>query len=184
MTHPVLHDAVTLNHFGSVGRMDVLQTRHAYCDKPLWTKAVAEEIKEGAIQGYRHCKVVSDACWLGEPAEIKSRDQSEYYRLWVGLSDGQRPPTKHKGEAESIFVAEHNGGTFLTDDSGAYDFAKRRATLGIGRVQDSIDVLRSAVAMSELSKEDACDLALQIESNGRYFRGEHRGRITPNYFVC
>jgi len=184
VTHPVLHDAVTLNHFGSVGRMDVLQTRHEHCDMPLWTRAVAEEIEKGAIQGHRHCKVVMDARWLGKPAEIHSRDQGEYYRILVGLSDGQGPPTKHKGEAESIFVAEHNGGTFLTDDSGAYDFAERRPKLAIGKVRDSIDVLRSAVAMGELSKEDACDLALQIESNGRYFRGEHRGRITPNYFVC
>lgn len=164
--------------------MDVLQTRHEHCDMPLWTRAVAEEIETGAIQGQRHCKVVMDARWLGEPAEIHPRDQKEYYCILVGLNNGQGPPTKHRGEAESIFVAEHNGGTFLTDDSGAYDFALRRPKLEIGKVRDSIDVLRSAAAMNELSKEDACDLALQIESNGRYFRGEHRGRITPNYFVC
>lgn len=164
--------------------MDVLQTRHANCDMPLWTRAVAEEIEKGANQGHRHCKVVMDARWLGEPAEINSRDQREYYLLWVGLSDGQRPPTKHKGEAQSIFLAERSGGVFLTDDAGAYDFAERRPKLGIGKVRDSIDVLRSAVAMSELTKEDACDLVLQIEGNGRSFRGEHRGRITPNYFAC
>lgn len=184
MADPVLHDAVTLNHFGSVGRMDVLQTRHGDCPMPLWTSGVKEEIENGANKGHQHCRVVMAAGWLGEPAEIESKNYKDFYNIWLALNDGRERSTKNKGEAESIFVAEHTQGTFLTDDSGAYDFAKRRPKLAGGKVRDSIDVLRSAVAMGELSKEDACDLAIQIENKGRFFRTEHRGKITPDYFVC
>jgi predicted nucleic acid-binding protein len=180
---PVLHDAVTLNHFGAVGRMDVLEVRHGNCELPRWAQAVAEEVKEGALQGYSHCKAVMRANWLGQPAEIAPEDSEVFYRLWVGLNDGKSPPEKHKGEAQSIFFAEREGGMFVTDDSGAYDFARRRPLMMMGKVKDSIEVLRIAVSAGELTKEEAFDLVQKMECEGRHFRAEHQGKIAPQYFV-
>ena len=64
------------------------------------------------------------------------------YRLQVGLNDGKQPPKGDRGEAEGIFFAEKHDGQFATDDNNAYDFARRRPTLGAGRVIDSIHILR------------------------------------------
>lgn len=181
MADPVLHDAVTLNHFGSVGRLDILQTRHKDHEMPRWAEAVCEEIKEGA-QRHLYCQRVLEADWLGDPATISQSENTKFFHLWIGLNDGQRPPTKHRGEAESIFVAERCHGIFLTDDSEAYAFAKKRPGLGSGRVKDSVDVLRTAVSMDELTAQEATDIALQIEANERYFRKEHQGKISAKYF--
>ena len=76
-------------------------------------------------------------------------------RLQVGLNDGKYPPEGDGGEAEGIYFAEKLGGQFATDDNKAYDFARRRPSLGPGRVIDSVQILQTAVANGDLSRTEA-----------------------------
>ena len=182
MTRSVLHDAVTLNHFGAADRLDVLESRHAHLDEPRWAEEVRLEVQKGVGQQNPHCQRVLDQDWLGKAYEVPQKDQTALYLLWVGLNDGRRPPEHHQGEAESIFLAEECGGIFLTDDNGAYDFASKRPKLGPGRVIDSVDVLQEAVAMDEISSEVACGISKAIEDAGRSLRRKHHGKLSPGYF--
>jgi len=182
MARPVLHDAVTLNHFGSVDRLDVLRGRHAHLDEPRWAEEVKCEIENGVNIRNPQCQRVLDQDWLGEPFEILPKDQKAFLFIWIGLNEGRRPPEQHRGEAESIFLAEAHGGKFLTDDNGAHDFASKRPNLGIARVIDSVDVLREAVEMEDITAELASEIATQMEDADRSLRPLHRGNISPSYF--
>ncbi len=107
---------------------------------------------------------------------------ADVYRLQVGLNEGRKPPQGDRGEAECIYFAEKHGGQFVTDDNNAYSFAVRRVSLGIGRVIDTIQILRIAVANGSLTATDACGIADEIENAGRSFRPEHRIKRSPAYF--
>ena len=133
MPAPVLYDAVTLLHFAVSGHFDVLEERHAAMPEPRWTEAVRSEIETGAAQGHPGCRDILQAQWLGKPATPKASDRIGIFRLLVALNDGAGAPVAHAGEAESIYFAEKFDTLFVTDDNGAYDFARRR--LGDGRVR-------------------------------------------------
>lgn len=143
MTTLRLYDAVTLRHFGTIGRLDVLEARCKYLDPPHWTQAVADEIGRAANSGQPGCREILAAKWLSPPIEPLVQDLRAIVLVQIGLNDGRRPPVAHAGEAEGIYFSEKRGGRFVTDDNGAYDFATRR--LGVGRVLDTVDVLREAV---------------------------------------
>ena len=179
---PVIHDAVTLRHFAAVARMDVLEACHGHRPEPRWTEAVRAEIESAERSGESHCSDILRETWLGPPAEPSSAELAEVYRLQVGLNDGRRPPTGDRGEAEAIYFAEKHNGQFATDDHGAYEFARRRPSLGAGRVIDSIHILRIAVADGDLTAADARLIANEIENVGRSFRPPHRGQRGPDYF--
>lgn len=179
MPGPVLHDAVTLLHFGVVGRLDVLKSRHSFLPPPFWTDAVRSEVEAGARLSKPGCAAVLDADWLGEPIVPSSSDLRKVFQLLVGLNDGRRPPTAHGGEAEGIYMAEKLGGTFITDDNAAYDFAYRR--LGPGRVKDAVQVLRESVAMEELDAQEALEIADQIRVAGRDLRRVHPDPLPATY---
>ena len=169
---------MSLNHFGSIDRLDVLRIRHGDHDLPRWTPAVRDEITNGACLGFAHCaRVLAESEWLAPPAELTERELRQVYHICVALGGGKNPPEGNEGEAESILVAERCDGIFLTDDNGAYDFAYHRSGLGNGRVMDSIEVLRQAVLMGELTCDDAAAIAGAIEDNGRSFRRVHSGMI-------
>jgi len=182
MARPVLHDAVTLNHFGAADRLDVLQGRHAHLAEPRWAKEVRQEVENGVNTRNPHCQRVLNQVWLGEAHEILPKDQKAFFRIWIGLNEGRQPPEAHRGEAESIFFAELHDGKFLTDDNGAYDFACKRPLLGIARVIDSIDVLRDAVEFDEITAVEASEIATSMENSDRSLRPLHRGRISSEYF--
>ena len=105
------------------------------------------------------------------------------YRLQVGLNDGREPPKGDRGEAEGIYFAEKHNGQFATDDNNAYEFARRRPSVGMGRVIDSIHILRTAVADGDLTAAAAHSIANDIEEAGRSFRPTHRGTRGPDYFI-
>lgn len=100
--------------------------------------------------------------------------------LLVALNDGSTTATAHVGEAESIAIAQTSGAIFVTDDNAAFDFARNR--LGEGRVRDTVDVLREAVAMDELAAFDAVGIADAIRSNGRHLRSDHPMSLSNSYF--
>jgi predicted nucleic acid-binding protein len=118
----------------------------------------------------------------GVPQLINARDELEVYRLQVALNDHVEPPEKHRGEAESIHIAEKIGGSLLTDDSGAYDFAVRRGRIATGRVIDSVQVLRNAVAMTYITKEEAKAIFDTVVTTLRDFRRCHPTNPTAEYF--
>ena len=148
---PVLHDAVTLRHFAAVERMDLLQACHGHRPEPRWTEGIRAEIESAEHAGESHCSDILSETWLGAPAEPTASELAVVYRLQVGLNDGREPPKGDRGEAEGIYFAEKHNGQFATDDNNAYEFARRRPSLGMGRVIDSIHILRTAVADGELT---------------------------------
>ena len=181
---PVLHDTVTLRHFSAAEQLGVLEARHGHRPEPLWTEGIRSELMSAALAAEAHCSDVLSGTWLGCPAvPAGAAELAEIYRLQVGLNTGRRPPRSHLGETEGIYFAEKHEGDFVTDDNGAYDFACRRPSLGPQRVFDSIDVLRSAVSVGEITAEDAAAIADDVEAAGRSFRPEHRHSRGPDYFV-
>jgi predicted nucleic acid-binding protein len=175
---PVLHDAVSLRHFAIIKRLELLQAAHENCDPPRWTEVVHGEI-ERSVRHQASCADILQMSWLGEPVEPAIEDLAAVFELQVALNEGRRPPAGDRGEAESIFFAEKLGGTFLTDDNGAFDFAMRRPTLGPGRVRDSVDVLRVLVADGTITTKEAAEAANDIGSAGRSFR-----RCHPDIFAA
>ncbi len=179
----VIHDTVTLRHFAAVRRLDVLQICHGHLPEPRWTEGIRSEIEAAHAAGETHCTDILRASWLGTPAVVTTETELlDVYRLQVGLNGGKRPPTKHLGEAEGIFFAEQRHGRFATDDNAAYEFARRRSSLGVGRVIDSIHILQTAVADGVLTSVEACGIANDIEAAGRSFRPVHRRSRSPDYF--
>ena len=162
--------------------MDILEACHGHRPEPRWTEAVRAEIESAGQSGESHCSDILRETWLGPPAEPSGAELADVYRLQVGLNDGRRPPTGDRGEAEAIYFAEKHNGQFATDDNGAYEFARRRPSLGPGRVIDSIQILRTAVANGDLTAADAHGIANEIEDAGRSFRPTHRRTRGPDYF--
>jgi len=179
MTEPYLCDAVTLRHFGTIGRLDILETRHGHLDPPHWTEAVADEIKAAAGSD-PGCAAVLAASWLSAPVVPEPSDRMGILDLQIGLNDGRRPPTAHAGEAEGIYFAQKLRGRFITDDNGAYDFAVHR--LGPGRVFDTIDILRDAVASHDMNSGEALIVANAIRNSGRSLRRVHPSTLPRRYF--
>ena len=179
---PVVHDAVTLRHFAAVGRLDILWACHAHRPEPRWTEHIHAEIESAMLAGETYCSDILDETWLGDPVAPSVAELGHVYRLQVGLNAGMQPPEGDRGEAEGIYIAEKLGGQFATDDNNAYDFARRRSSLGPGRVIDSVQILRSAVANGDISATEACNIANAIEDAGRSLRPVHRRARGPNYF--
>jgi hypothetical protein len=181
MTAPYLCDSVTLRHFGEIQRLDILEARYGHLDPPHWTQAVADEIREAADLGFPGCRAILAVSWLLAPVVPETSDLKGILQLHVGLNEGRRPPTAHIGEAEGIYFAEKLGGRFVTDDTGAYDFAVRR--LGGGRVHDTVDVLREAVASGDLDAGEALNIANAIRNCGRSLRRGHPDTLHRRYFT-
>ena len=184
----VLYDAVTLRHFASVSRMDILEDCHGHRPEPRWTRTVQKEIKSAANQGVQHCAAILQETWLGQPAIPTKAETRVIFRLrssiglQSGLMESKDPPYAHLGEAQSIFFAEKHQGQFATDDNAAYEFALQRPLLGTENVIDSIDILREAVAMSKTTDVEADQIANDIEATGRHLRRIHPRQRGPDYF--
>ena len=73
MTIVCLYDAVTLRHFGTIERLEILAARCLYLDRPHWTQAVYDEITEAAHIGQPGCRAIINAAWLAEPLNRKMR---------------------------------------------------------------------------------------------------------------
>jgi predicted nucleic acid-binding protein len=119
--------------------------------------------------------------WLDAAVTPSASDQPGIVRIWVALNGGLRPPVLHAGEAQSIYFAEQLGGMFATDDNVAYAFAERR--LGIGRVVDTVEILRAGVREGHIVPAEALRAARMIRGSGRYLRRVHPSIVTEAYFV-
>jgi len=178
MTCARLVDAVTLRHFGITERLGALGHVLSRYPPPRWTEAVRSEILAG--WGQTDCNNVLGAAFLGVPYQIQTGELVEVIRIRVALSNGMGGSAGHLGEAESIFLADKLNGAFVTDDRGAYDFARRR--LGDRRVFDTIDLLREAVASGYFGPSEAQQVADAVRNSGRSLRRGHPATFTPRYF--
>jgi hypothetical protein len=176
--NPILIDAVTLRHFGIIRRLDIIEARVINFPGPKWVQEVFDEIH--IARGLPECDQVLAAKFLGDPLQASTSDLRQIYLLQVALNAGKRPPTDHLGEAASMHHADKLGGVFVTDDNVAYDFASRR--LGPGRVMDTVDVLRQAVAIGDLVASTAQQAADAVRNSGRSLRRVHPETFPRGYF--
>ncbi len=178
---PRLYDAVTLRHFAVAEELDLCRVLHEDLPTPCWTQAVADEIAEGAALGEDDCLAIQECAWLGEPfTQLDLRDVLEVQRLRIALSGVSKGPVSHAGEAETLYVTEKLGGSIVTDDGPAHDFASRR--LGSKRVWDTIDILRDAVRRDERTPNQAAEIAAIVTASGRHLRRPHPRYPDPDYF--
>jgi hypothetical protein len=180
---PRIFDGVTLRHFGAIEALHLIEARIAGHAEPRWTETVRSEILAGYTQP--GCAHVLSASFLGVPYTVDVADLGAVFRLRTSLADPftgeQRDSTRDLGEAESIFVADKFHGTFITDDSAAYDFAVKR--LGYNRVLDTVGLLREAVAHRQLTTSEAQQAADAIRNSGRHLRREHPATFPPDFFA-
>ncbi len=179
---PVLHDAVTLRHFSAANCLDVLEGVHGSLPEPRVAPAVLDEISDAADEGEAHCTQILAESWLGDPPELTRDERKLVNNLRIALSDGRRPPQGHRGEAQSIVLAEKHDGMLATDDNAAYQFATRRPGLGPSRVIDTVEILRSAVEQDIITAQDAVDIADDMAAADRWLRPVHGGQIRIEYF--
>lgn len=179
MPTPRLVDAVIFRHFGAISRLDVLESRLDRYDRPRCAGAVWSELFD-ATDSDEGCQRVLEAGVLGNPHEIEMRDLHEVFRIRRALSLDETESLEHLGEAESLFLADRLGGTFITDDAAAFAFAE--ANLGDNRVLDTVDLLREGVAEGDVTANDAKLMADAIRNCGRYLRSGHPWTLTLDYF--
>ena len=179
---PVLHDAVTLRHFASAQALDVLELVHGNLPEPRVAEAVFNEIRRAADAGETHCSIILLETWLGTLAVCSPNEMMDVIDIQNGLNSGPHPPEENLGEAVSIFLAEEHDGIFATDDDTAYEYAAQRWQLGPARVIDTVDILRKAVSVSSITKQDAASIAVSIVDADRWLRPVHDDEICPDYF--
>ena len=184
LSSPVLHDTVTLRHFASVFRLDILQSLHGHRALPRWTRTVQLETQAGVNAGEDYCQDILDASWLDMPYAPEEGELARVFTLQAAMNRGLHPANTNRnlGEAESIFFAEKYHGQFATDDAGAYDFAYRHLPRGPARVIDTIDILRLAVVSGKMTASEAKQTSDDMEAVGRIFRPEHRPSRDVSYF--
>ena len=165
----MLVDAVSLQHFGAIGRMSLMLAFLRVFEAPHWTHAVRSEILAGI--DHEACAAVLSCAELGPPLEVPSHDLGEVMRLQVSLGGGGASGTDHLGEAETLVMADRRHCGVITDDNSAHAMFERR--LGPERVHDSVDVLRWCVAAGLLTPGEAKAEADAIRNVGRHLRRVH-----------
>lgn len=156
----VIVDACTLKNFSVIGRIGVLDQHFA--GRARWTDAI--QVEAGRLG-------VPDLDWLG-PA-ISAADNVEAVlgilniRAMLG-ADSADPPTLHLGEAEAIYVLQHNhpDWAFVSDDRPAVDLAR---TLKLAAME-SKDVLADCYDNGEVGCPEAFNLLKSMVDAGRGVR--------------
>jgi predicted nucleic acid-binding protein len=187
MADPVLYDAVTLRHFAAISRLDLLECCHGMRAEPRWVAGVKLEIEAASLNGRRECRPILEYGWLGEAVEPTVEDLAAITRLQIALGNAGYEAEdglevlKHRGEAESIQIAQRLGFCFVTDDNDAHKIASLR--LGDERVFDTIDLLRIAVANTDLTAPEAVEVSLRIRSEDRHFRRQYERLLISRDFL-
>jgi predicted nucleic acid-binding protein len=184
---PVLYDAVTLRHFGSISRFDLLEACHGSREHPRWVTGVYNEIRVAQRAGYAECRAILDWRWLGDPLEPDVDDLTSISRLKIALGNAgfseehEEDDARHHGEAESIHLAKRYGYYFVTDDNDAYRVARLR--LPETHVLDTVDLLRVVVANGDITAREAVEVSTLIRTQGRSLRRPYERLLTPDDFL-
>lgn len=115
--------------FAVAGQSELLERMFVTFDEPRWTEQVRQEVLEGAnlARSRAFCEPLLKLQWLGETVE-GPLDETLKNQVRLG---GSTAGDEHLGEAESIVFAVICDAVFVTDDAGAYDFARNRNVLGL-----------------------------------------------------
>lgn len=169
MTPAVFPDNTVLCNFAAIGRVDLLA--EILRGRGRWAEAVAYE----ADRSSRHLpdlRRLFREGWLGEPIEIddpKHAEQIERIRRSVfGGTDAL--PLRHLGEAQTIHLIrstpQFNGSWWVTDDREALDYGRRQGLT----VKDTMDLFADAVAMGDLTADEAYEMLTRMGDEGRNLR--------------
>lgn len=164
----ILFDTVTLEHFAVAGQLELLERTFVTFDEPRWTEQVRQEVLGGAnlAKSRAFCEPVLQLQWLGEPVE-GPLDETLKNQVRLG---GSTAGDEHLGEAESIAYAVTCDAVFVTDDAGAYDFARNRNVLGPNNVKDSCAVLWDACSAGGIGDADITRFHNDVYDSGRTMR--------------
>ncbi|MGS0561921.1 hypothetical protein [Microbacterium aurugineum] len=164
----ILFDTVTLEHFAAADRLELLEKTFYGFDEPRWVEQVKEEVLAGAglSKSRKFCVSVLDLEWLGDAV---AGPLEETLRLKI-LLGGTNDDDEHLGEAESIAFALTTQAVFVTDDTGAYEFAKHQSVLGPNSVKDSCAVLWEACSAGHISDDDITRFHHDVFDLGRTMR--------------
>jgi predicted nucleic acid-binding protein len=161
VTHPGYFDTNVLANFAAINRLDILEDRWGY--RAAWTEAVNDEVRMG-VNFTTYMSRVLDCSWLGTPIAFRSNELAKIQNIRSRISSVKDPPDKNLGEAESIYVIMRDGGgTFITDDVPAADYAKRNGIF----VLDTCDLLVDSFAMGTTGCPESYDLLKEMDKAGR-----------------
>lgn len=165
-SQPVIYDAVTLQHFSAVNRLDILQELHGHRPTPRWTDEVHNEVLKGRNhnESKEWCDRLASTSWLGTPTAPNDLVRVMRFRSALGSTE------KNLGEAESMVLAIEIGAIFVTDDRGAFDFAARNQDLGRTRVLDSCALLKLAEGQGYLTADESRAFHVDVADVSRFMR--------------
>lgn len=172
-------DAVTLEHFASVGRLSVLLDFLTAFEPPYWTRAVHSEILAG-FQRNASCAEILASPALGAPADVLPEHLTSVFQTQVALGGGGDSGIDHLGESECLVLADLEHCGVITDDNSAYDLITKR--LGPERVHDTVEVLRACVRAGRIDAFEAKQIADDIRNIGRHLRRVHPMTLLGDYF--
>lgn len=179
MSQGWLCDAVTLQHFASVGRLSLLCSFLGQGNPPYWTAGVRDEVL-AAYQTSEPCREILGSPELGTPKVLDGDLRSRVARAQVRLGASRISLEDHLGEAESYVLADELGYGVITDDNSAHDLIGKR--LGSARVLDTVEVLRMLVRRGDIDAHEATLIANAIRNNGRHLLRAHPPTLTEKYF--
>lgn len=167
---PIIYDSVTLQHFAAAGSLSILERLHRDYPLPRWTEQVHHEVLAGTnmSKSAGFCRPVIELTWLDEP--VQGVDLTMTLRLQALLSGSNDDPSRNLGEAESLAHAIACGGSFVTDDTGAYDFARNYYLFGANRVSDMCTLLWDALGANLLGRNEVTAVHTGVFDAGRTMR--------------
>jgi predicted nucleic acid-binding protein len=177
----VVIDACSWQNFAVVDALWVLQAR--FGGVAAWTEAVRHELRRG-IRAEPQLQRVLDLehGWLGTPLRLDEEGDEMVDLIRRGLGGDRTAPLQHLGEAEAIRALERTGvrqRVFVTDDSPAADFARRRPSRI--HVLDAAGVLADAYAMGDVGCPEAYEL---LKRMWNYPPAPRSVRLPPHHEVC
>lgn len=114
------------------------------------------------------------SAWFGKPVKLKGKaeiDRVDVLRK-TAFGGSSEKPLEHLGESQTLHVLsnhdEFRDSEWITDDRSAFRLAKKRGIV----TRSSVDVLKYAVALGELTKEEAlavCEEIVDHERGGLLF---------------
>lgn len=169
MSIAVFPDNTVFCNFAAVGRVDVLEM--LLRGRGRWTAAVQAEVQasRGHLPDLRR---VLEGDWMGEPLEItKPSDVRAVERTRKVVFGGSaREPLKHLGESETLHVLKHwdefSGSWWVSDDQETLRFARYQGIT----TMETVDLMRHAVADSDLTANEAFALLTAMLDAGRAVR--------------
>jgi predicted nucleic acid-binding protein len=164
-----LPDTTVLVNYGSVGRIDLLET---YLDRRgRWVESVWHEARKASSVVYelRRMKVEDLEGFLGPPIAITDHDAVEDIRVGrLGASPSE--PFKNLGEAETLHLIMSDpafkDAIWISDDRQAARFAERRGVTTV----DTTGVMESLCSGRILSAQEGYNLLRQMADAGNKIR--------------